>query len=318
MLIKMNGGIGDMLLLTIITKKYLLEYGRPCSLLTLFPEIFTHNPSIKKIYTSENLILKIFEKLNLKFHDITYRCWSRLLPERKDLFNSHVVEQFCYQLGLHGNVQLKPELYYIDNELDFPNLPSKPYVVVQSQASNSNHPQTTKNWGLENIQTVVNYLSKGFNIIQLGDKRDLPLENTTCLTGKTSIRDSGLILKNANLFVGLEGALMHIARAVDCQSVIIWGGRLKPHQVGYPCFENINVEMDCSPCWIPNACPNDMACMKEISPRQVIDRIENLLASKKEILEVDEILVSKKITPKKMKEEILKFPPHLDHLIQGN
>ena len=59
MLIKMNGGIGDMLLLTIITKKYLLEYGRPCNLLTLFPEIFTHNPSIKKIYTSENLILKI-------------------------------------------------------------------------------------------------------------------------------------------------------------------------------------------------------------------------------------------------------------------
>lgn len=207
MLIKMNGGIGDMLLLTIITKKILLEYGRPCNLLTLFPEIFTHNPSIKKIYTSENLILKILEKLNLKFHDITYRCWSSLLPDKKELFNSHVVEQFCYQLGLQGKVQLKPELYYIDNEQDSPHLPSKPYVVVQSQASNSNHPQTTKNWGGEKMQNVVNYLSKSFNIIQLGDKRDLQLKNTTCLKGKTSIRESGLILKNAKLFVGLEGGI---------------------------------------------------------------------------------------------------------------
>ena len=316
MVIKMNGGLGDMLLLTIITKKYLFEYGKPCNLLTLFPEIFTNNPSINKIYTKENFILKVLKNLNLNFYDITYRCMSTLLPEKKELFSDHVVKQFCYQLGLRGKVQLKPEIFYDNNELNYPNLPRVPYVVVQSEASNSSYPQTTKNWGVENMQTVVNYLSKSFNIVQLGDKRDLRLENTTCLTGKTSIRESGLILKNAKLFIGLEGALMHLARAVDCQSVIIWGGRLKPSQVGYPCFENVTTEMDCSPCWIPNACPNDMVCMKEISPQQVIHRIENLLASNKEILCIDEILIEKKITPKSLKEEILKFPPHLDHLIQ--
>ena len=314
----MDGGLGDMLLLTIILRKYMDENNDRYSVQTSFPEIFHHLKSVKKIYTKDSLYTSLIKFFNLPYNDITYRCWSHLLPEKKDLFNSHVIKQFCYQLGLKGTVKLKPEIFFTPSESRNITLPTSPFVVVQSQASHSNHPQTTKNWGVQNIQTVVNYLAKSFNIIQLGDKRDLPLENTTRLTGKTTIRESGLFLKHAKLFVGLEGALMHMARAVDCPSVIIWGGRLKPSQIGYPCFENITVNMDCSPCWIPNACPKDMLCMKEISPKGVIDAIEKLLDSRKEALEIDEILVQRDITPRKMKEEILKFPPHLDHLIKLN
>ena len=40
-------------------------------------------------------------------------------------------------------------------------------------------------------------------------------------------------------FVGQVGFLMHLARAVDCRAVIVYGGRETPAQSGYPCNENL-------------------------------------------------------------------------------
>ena len=118
------------------------------------------------------------------------------------------------------------------------------------------------------------------------------------------------------MFLGLEGALMHMARAVDCPSVIVWGGRLKPEQIGYPCFENITIELDCSPCWIPNACPHNLKCMRGIKSDQVLTSCEKILSLKNKCLTIDKIYVEPKISSEDMKSEIADFPPHLDHLIE--
>ena len=318
MVIKMDGGIGDMLLLTIAAKKNFCDSGEACNVLTLFPEIFFFNQAIKKIYTQENLVLKVSRTFNYRFHDITYRCWSNLLPDKKNVFNVHAVEQFCHQLGLSGKVHLKPEIFYNDEEVESLELPAAPYVVVQSQASHSNHPQTTKDWDIASMQKVVDALSKHFLVVQLGDQRDTCLNNVVNLTGQTSFREAGIILRSSILFVGLEGALMHLARAVDCPSVIVWGGRLKPSQIGYPCFENLTYEIECSPCWLPNACPKDLECMKRIRPDQVIEASHRILDKTDRSLPVDEIFVEPVITPEQMRREILEFPPHLDHLVQRN
>ena len=111
---------------------------------------------------------------------------------------------------------------------------------------------------------------------------------------------------------------MHMARAVDCPSVIVWGGRLKPYQIGYPCFENVTVDLECSPCWLPNACPHDLQCMRDIKSHHVLECCERILSLKEKNLNVDKINVEPKISSKKMKDEIADFPPHLDHLITWN
>ena len=168
------------------------------------------------------------------------------------------------------------------------------------------------------MQEVVDCLDKNFEILQLGSEKDVRLRGVSDFCGKTSIREAGLFLKNARLFVGLEGALMHMARAVDCPSIIIWGGRLKPEQIGYLCFENVTVDLECSPCWLPNACPHDLKCMKEIKSAQVIEVCDKLLSQKNTELPIDKIEVVESISPKQMKNEIADFPPHLDHLIKWN
>jgi ADP-heptose:LPS heptosyltransferase len=319
-LIRIDGGIGDMLLLTVITRKIFNDTGRKVNLFSQYPQIFENNPSVNHVYSEEGLSYKARKFFRRNFKDITYRCWTNLLPGKANIFKAHVVEQFCHQLGLKGHVALKPDLVFDPDEIDSfeKKMITNPYVIVQSQASNSNHPQTTKNWGVNNIQEVVNFLGKNHTVIQLGSPKDARFQGVSNHCGKTTIRESGLLLKNAAIFIGLEGALMHMARAVDCPSVIVWGGRLKPSQIGYSCFENITVDMPCSPCWIPNACPHDLACMKEIKPTQVIEACEKILSQKKTELPVDKIEILESISPRQMKNEIADFPPHLDHLILWN
>ena len=168
------------------------------------------------------------------------------------------------------------------------------------------------------MQEVVDFLGSSFEIIQVGSKKDSRLAGVTDYCGKTTIREAGLLLRKSRMFLGLEGALMHMARAVDCPSVIVWGGRLKPYQIGYPCFENVTVDLECSPCWLPNACPHDLKCMKEISSESVIDACEKILSKKDSELRIDKIEIVESILPKQMKNEIADFPPHLDHLITWN
>ena len=314
----MNGGIGDMLLLTIIFRKIFQENEKRVCLVSKFGEIFLFNDSVDKVYKKENLWIHLRELIGKNYYEITYRCWSQLLPDKKTVFNTHVIEQFCHQLNLSGWIPLKPEIFFSAQEVASFRKPSPEYIVIQSQGSHSNQPQKTKDWSIESMQKVVDRLGKNFEILQLGSGKDVRLNGVSDFCGKTSIREAGLFLKNARLFVGLEGALMHMARAVNCPSVIIWGGRLKPYQIGYPCFENVTVDLECSPCWLPNACPHDLICMKEIKSAQVINACEKILSQKETELPIDKIKIVESISPKHMKNEIADFPPHLDHLIKWN
>jgi len=66
---------------------------------------------------------------------------------------------------------------------------------------------------------------------------------------------------------------MHLARAVDCRGVIVYGGRENPSVSGYECNENLMGKTPCSPCWQRNRCDYDRECMRIISASQVIDAV---------------------------------------------
>ena len=52
-----------------------------------------------------------------------------------------------------------------------------------------------------------------------------PLKGALDLRGKTGLREAAAILSNSLVFIGQVGFLMHLARAVDCRSVIVYGGQ---------------------------------------------------------------------------------------------
>ena len=76
---------------------------------------------------------------------------------------------------------------------------------------------------------------------------------------------------------------MHMARAVDCPSVIVYGGRLRPDQIGYICNENLYNAVECSPCWLDTRCDFGRVLPGHRSRRgAVIEAAERMLARPRE------------------------------------
>jgi ADP-heptose:LPS heptosyltransferase len=144
-----------------------------------------------------------------------------------------------------------------------------------------------KEWFPERFQEVVSALRHKYNFVQIGLKSDPPLDGVLDMRGKTSLRQAAAIMSGSWVFVGLVGLLMHLARAVDCRSVIIFGGREAPNQSGYSCNENLFAELACSPCWRWSRCAHDRECMKMITADRVIEGIERQVSRQGQSLPVD-------------------------------
>jgi ADP-heptose:LPS heptosyltransferase len=94
------------------------------------------------------------------------------------------------------------------------------------------------------------------------------------------------------MFVGLESMHMHLARAVDCPSVIVYGGRLWPDEIGYVCNENLYTALPCSPCWQESRCDFDRACLSAIAAGDVIAAADRLLARPRAGLAVESYVIA--------------------------
>jgi ADP-heptose:LPS heptosyltransferase len=70
---------------------------------------------------------------------------------------------------------------------------------------------------------------------------------------------------------------MHLARAVECPSVIVYGGRELPELTGYPCNVNLARRPPCAPCWQRSRCDFDRVCTDAILPAEVANAIGSAL-----------------------------------------
>ena len=79
---------------------------------------------------------------------------------------------------------------------------------------------------------------------------------------------------------------MHLARAVECPCVIIYGGREAPWQSGYICNFNLYTPLPCAPYWRWNGCECDRQCMREIGVADVVSAIRQMMERPRGPLEV--------------------------------
>jgi ADP-heptose:LPS heptosyltransferase len=193
-----------------------------------------------------------------------------------------MVVEILQKANIGGKVSIRP-YWYQKTDHSVIDLHGE-YICVQSTNNYSSTEVKNKKWEETRMQEVVDELSKRYCIVQIGMPEESKLENAIDKRAST-ISQSASLLANCNFFLGQEGFPMHLARAVETRSVIIYGGRLKAWQSGYPCNENIETNPDCSPCWQNNHCDYDRMCLEEISVKDVleaIDRIEKRLPEKLE------------------------------------
>jgi hypothetical protein len=200
----------------------------------------------------------------------------------------HIIAEMCARAHITGSVAIRPYLRLTDAERSAGGW-AEGRVVIQSSGMAARHPMRNKEWDQGRFQAVVDALRDEVEFIQLGAAEDPALRHADDLRGRTGVRETAAILSQARLYVGSVGFLMHLARAVDCPGVIVYGGREAPWQSGYSCNLNLYSATPCAPCWRWNTCEFDRYCMSEISVADVVSAIRQMLGKPRCPLALDTI-----------------------------
>lgn len=270
------GGIGDDLLISTVCHELKRQRQGVVWVMSDWPELFTANPSVDGALLKNYTLIKLLSPWSYRFMCLNTTAY--LDAEKRDVPpETHLAVSMCQKIGLARPESVRPYFYLTEDEQERP-LPAGPYIVMQTSGASARSPIKTKEWFPDRFQTIADSLLARYTVIQLGSRFDPAIAGATDLRGETSIRESARILSGADLFVGLVGFLMHLARSVDCPSVIVYGGREHPAQSGYA--ENINLysSVECAPCW-RLTCDVDRLCMQKISSEMVIAAIEKSLSA---------------------------------------
>ena len=142
----------------------------------------------------------------------------------------------------------------------------------------------SKCWPLEHYAELARGLiARGEDVWLLGSERDRPAAARIAtlaggavidLTGRTRLEDAVDLLALAGRAVTNDSGLMHVAAAVGCRLVAIYGSTTPAYTP--PLSDEatvVRLGLECSPCF-ERECPlGHFRCMKEIAPAAVLARL---------------------------------------------
>jgi ADP-heptose:LPS heptosyltransferase len=251
--------MGDDLMCSAVARELKKRGTTKIWLFTSFPELFAHNPDLTAVPYDFRL-----QRLCRFFGVPCVKVAYPRIPTR------HLITTICAAAGITGEVELRPHIVLSEEERRSGKVVPRPQIAMQTSCLAAKYPMRNKQWPHERFQIVADALKDDFDLIQLGSPSDPELVGALDLRGKTTLRQAAAILAASHLFIGLVTGLMHIARAVECRSVIVFGGREHPSQSGYTANENLYWDGPCAPCWLGNDCSYHRRCMSEIVPEAVI------------------------------------------------
>ncbi|MGO9016404.1 MAG: glycosyltransferase family 9 protein [Dissulfurispiraceae bacterium] len=291
-MLQFGGGIGDELLLTAVAheikkRKQSVKIWQ----VSHSPELLRHNPDYAKVFSMEHWPLRYSIMMEPRRQRLSYAIETE--PRKAEIPPKiHIIAELCRKAGVHGEISIKPYFFFHRDEI-ISGVRTARQIAVQCVGINS---YTTimrnKLWDTAKFQVVIDQMREiypALTIIQVGSDHDYPLEGVIDRRGKTSIRETAGILSRSEVFIGTAGFLMHLARAVDCRSVIIYGGREHSWQSGYICNENLNSFVKCAPCWKWDECNDDRRCMNMVQPEDVVRAAGRILERSNEPLEVEKV-----------------------------
>lgn len=277
--------LGDDLLCTAVLREA-RRRGAPFAMLTARRELFAGNPDASQVLPIDDYYVAALRRTGARVVQPYYVVSDPANPDRNLLPPRHIIAEMCRLAGLTGRVALRPYLPLTADELARGRLHSR-QIAIHSTGAAAAIPYANKEWGAPNFAAVARWLAPDFHLVQLGRATDPALPVATDLRGKTSLRETAAVLANSDVFVGLEGFLMHLARAVECRSVVVFGGRALPATLGYACNRNLVTAVSCSPCGLVNTCNRARECLSRIEPLAVATAARELAVLPREPLTVD-------------------------------
>jgi hypothetical protein len=280
---------GDDLLCTAVLHELHKRGRRKLWMMSNHPDLFEANEEVEQVVPVDPFYKQYVAFWRSEIRHLEYAAFDRE-TDRSTPASRHVIAELCARAGITGSVAVRPYLFLTDKERARFSWASET-IAIQSSGLAARWPIKNKEWFSERFQEVLDHLRPQYEFVQVGSLTDPPLIGVTDMRGKTSKRETSAILANSLLFVGLEGFVMHLARAVECPAVIVLGGRTTPWQFGYSCNVNLYSPVACAPCWLWNTCPHDRMCMLNISAATVVEAIHRRLENPRSPLAVDFVTI---------------------------
>lgn len=259
--------LGDDLLCTAVLREA-RRRDEPFTMFTARPELFAGNPDPSRLLPIDDYHLAALRRLGSRIVQPYYVRSDPFHAQRDILPVRPIIAEMCALAGLHGKIALRPYLHLTASERALGRLFPR-QIALQSSGLAAAIPYSTKEWGAARFAAVARLLAPHTKLIQLGSTQDPALPVDADLRGRTTLREAAAILDNSAAFVGLEGFLTHLARAVDCPSVVVMGGRAPAAIFGYTANLNLTDYPACSPCALRTDCPHAMQCMSTLTPETV-------------------------------------------------
>ena len=146
----------------------------------------------------------------------------------------------------------------------------------------------TKRWSFEAWWRLgLRLRDRGARLIELGVEGET-IGVGTSFVGRTSVRESAVLLRHCDLAVTCDSGLMHLALAAGTPVVALFGATAPEILIeGDPHFHPITNGRTCEGCWNgprqmapPGVCPLGVdACLGTISVEAVAERVEQALAA---------------------------------------
>lgn len=161
-----------------------------------------------------------------------------------------------------------------------------PLVAIGAGSTNSN----AKRWGTENFAKIADMLidRMGAKVVLLGSPSEADASTAVInsmqgraadMTGRTTTSEAAAILSVADLLVSNDMGLAHLAPAVGTPAAAIYGPTDPTTTRPFSQLARvIRAGVECSPCML-RECPIDHRCMTQVSPEQVFEACEELLAA---------------------------------------
>jgi heptosyltransferase-2 len=221
------------------------------------------------------------------------RTWKYPKRKNKELNNFHHAAKYLSMAYALGAPEWTGELpvFKIQKELNEmaepvqQTLKSEKLLLMAAGAAYGE----SKRWPANNFTKVSEYwLDSGGTIAMLGTGKEkeigdevikgLPPEKAVNLAGATDLQELMLLIQNASLCIANDSGVMHLAAALGCKGIAIFGSTdptaTSPITDGWKImFE----KQECAPCFT-RQCPlpeNKYKCLKAITPEKVIEAINS-------------------------------------------
>lgn len=317
------GGLGDTLELSMLAVAIKRKY--PNSNITIYvrttvaADLLKGHKDIKYIrVTGTNIwLIELLKICSRREFDIVYDCRyvtrvfykdeKRFAEDKKktdEMFKKyapyyHTFPMRCNELGKRwkdSNRELSritacvsgddndSHIAFKDEDSSFmPLLEGRKYITIHNGSDTA---RGSKCWDVKNWIKLTSILrGKGYSVIQLGRKGDDCIDGSINMVGRLTIKQSAALIKNAWLHIDTECGLVHIAKAVNTRSIVLFG----PTPVHFFAYkENVNIEtpFHCKGCWWTSGfwfkdCPRKASlpktCMNHITPEIVMERMNEFI-----------------------------------------